>query len=91
VKSYRQQGERINPIFLNFWLKIPTIDRLFRKGTHWMDRTFQAIISGTKNTATTGNSMQLLQLPAPLGNSKKKSSKKEQQCYPDCDRTKERY
>jgi hemolysin-activating ACP:hemolysin acyltransferase len=56
-----------------------------------MHRTFQAIISGTKNTATTGNSMQLLQLPAPLGNSKKKSSKKEQQRYPDSDRTKERY
>jgi hypothetical protein len=56
-----------------------------------MHRTFQAIISGTKNTATTGNSMQLLQLPVPLGNSKKKSSKKEQQRYPDCDRTKERY
>jgi hypothetical protein len=91
VKSYRQQGERINPIFLNFSLKIPTIDRLFRKGTHWMDRTFQAIISSTKNTATTGNPMHLLQLPAPLGNSKKKGSKKEQQRYPDRDRTKERY
>jgi hypothetical protein len=91
VKSYRQQGERINPIFLNFSLKIPTIDRIFRKGTRWMHRTFQAIIPSTKNTATTGNPMQLSQSSPRFGNGKKKGSKKEQQRYPDCDRTKERY